>query len=200
MTSAPQNIILLGDPAAGKSTQAQRIVKRYRLHDFDMGFELRKLERDPRIHARYKLRDELRRGNLAPTALARRIIADTLRAVPVSRGILFAGHPKMLGEAKYLDRELRKRKRQDPVVIYLRVPAREMYARARKRGRSDDTLAAVQNRLRYYEKNIRPALAFYRSRYTFRQISGLGTRDEVFRRIRAFIDRATKRNANAYAP
>lgn len=194
MMKSPPNIILLGDPGAGKSTQARLVVKRYRLHNFDMGHELRKLEQNPRIQARYKLRDELRKGNLAPTELARRLITDTLHAVPASRGILFAGHPKMPGEARFLDRELHKRKRQDPVVMYIHIPAREMYVRTRKRARSDDTLAAVQNRLRYYEKNLRPALAFYRRRYAFRRISGLGTRAEVFGRIRTFMDSQTKQS------
>lgn len=187
---APRNIIILGDPAAGKTTQAVRLMKRYRLHNFDMGRELRKLERNARIHRRYKLRTELHRGNLAPTELARRIIMDTLRVVPASRGILFAGHPKMLGEAKLLARELRKRKRSDPVVIYLRIPLREMYVRTRKRGRADDSRAAVENRLRYYAEHIRPALAFYRKRYVFKRISGIGARSEVSRRIRAFVDGA----------
>lgn len=192
MKETPQNIIILGDPGAGKTDQASRLVKRFRLYSFDMGKELRRLERNPRIHARYKLRDELRQGHLAPTALARRIIAGTLRAVPASRGILFAGHPKMLGEARFLDRELQKRKRRDPVVFYLHIPLREMYRRTRNRGRADDTRAALENRLRYYKQHIRPAVAFYRKRYVFRKISGLGTREEVFLRIRANIDRVMK--------
>ncbi len=192
---APRNIIILGDPAAGKTTQAARLVKRYRLHNFDMGRELRKLEQNARIHRRYQLRTELHRGNLAPTELARHIIMDTLRTVPAARGILFAGHPKMLGEAKLLARELRKRKRRDPFVIYLHIPMQEMYLRVRKRGRADDTRAAIQNRLRYYAKHIRPALAFYRKQYIFKRISGVGTREEVSRRIRSFVDRASVRGA-----
>ena len=38
----PFNLILLGDPAAGKATQVALIVKRYGMFDFDMGHELRR--------------------------------------------------------------------------------------------------------------------------------------------------------------
>ena len=38
----PFNLILLGDPASGKGTQAVRLVKKYRFYDLDMGHEVRK--------------------------------------------------------------------------------------------------------------------------------------------------------------
>lgn len=195
MMDAPQNIIILGDPAAGKSTQAGRIVKRYGLYDFDMGHELRRRAKDPRIMKKYRLAKTLHEGRMTPTALARRIILEALRTVPATQGILFDGHPKMLGEAEFLDRELRKRKRSDPIAIYLRIPLREMHVRTRRRGRSDDSALAIRNRLKYYRRNVRAAVAFYRKRYVFKAISGLGTRDEVFHRIRAFVDHAMKRDA-----
>ncbi len=36
----PFNLILLGDPGAGKATQAAYFAKKYNMFDFDMGKEL----------------------------------------------------------------------------------------------------------------------------------------------------------------
>jgi adenylate kinase len=190
MKHLPINIILLGDPAAGKATQAVRIVRRYGVHDFDMGKELRRIQHDPHVRRRYGLVGEaLSHGALAPTGFVRRILEKKLGAIPRSRGILFDGHPKMLGEAQLLSRLLRREERLDPLVIYLTVPVATTISRMSRRKRPDDTLQAFRNRQRYYLRNIRAAVAFYRSRYVYHKVSGAGSREQVFRRISKILDR-----------
>ncbi len=191
--STPLNIILLGDPAAGKATQSARLVKRYDFFHFDMGLELRRLGHHPSVARKYHLRKTLFEGKMTPTVLARQIILKKLNTAPRSRGILFDGHPKMLGEAQFLERELRKRHRDDPIVIYLKIPSSEIIRRARGRGRSDDTMLALQNRQKYYRKDIRAAVAFYKRRYLYKTVSGAGGRNDVYRRLLALIDRYVDR-------
>jgi adenylate kinase family enzyme len=185
----PPNIILLGDPASGKSTHSRGLARRYGFTVFGMGEELRKIERDPRIERTYHLRAMLAKGALAPTRLARRIIRDKMRSIPRSKGILFDGHPKMLGEARLLARILRAQKRTEPIVIYLAIPLAHIVARMRMRQRPDDSVTALKNRRKYYQKNLRAAVAFYKRHFSFRVISGRGSRREVMRRITTYLDR-----------
>lgn len=181
----PFNLILLGDPASGKATQAARIVKRYGLHDFDMGHELRK----PETRARFDYASMNAKGNLSPTWVVRDILRRTIESMPSGKGILFDGHPKMIGEAKMVAALLRKNRRRDPLVVYLRVPVSERLRRIRKRARDDDTPEAIRGRARYYRNQVSRVVSYFRKRYVVKRVSGTGSRDEVWKRIKTIIDR-----------
>jgi len=175
----PFNIILLGDPASGKGVQAARLVKKYHLYDFDMGREVRK----PAARKHYDYRATTAVGKLTPTSVARGILRRVIRSVPSRKGILFNGHPKMIGEAKLVARLLRAEGRQDPFVIYLEVPFGVTLRRASMRQREDDAARALMNRRRYYKAQVAQVVVFFKKKYAFKKISGLGTPAAVERRI-----------------
>ncbi len=196
----PFNLILLGDPASGKATQAARLVKKYSFYDFDMGRELRK----PTVRRRFDYARTAGMGKLTPTWLVRDIHRHVIRAVPRGQGILFDGTPKMIGEAKLVARLLRQHKRSDPKVIYLSVPMSETIKRAEKRReyaggklikRSDDRERAIKNRRRYYAEQVTRVVAFFKKKYVFKKISGLGTRAEVWKRIAAAVNKYDPQDA-----
>jgi adenylate kinase len=188
----PFNLILLGDPAAGKGTQAARLAKTYRMYNFDMGREVRK----PAVRAKFDYAGTTGSGHLTPTAIVRDILQHTIRTAPSAQGLLFNGHPKMIGEARLTAKWLREAGRRDPLIIYLSIPAAEVFRRAEKRlvriggrlvRREDDSGRALMNRHKYYREQVAHAVAFFRARYPFKKISGMGTEAEVYRRIVAAI-------------
>jgi len=188
MEKKPLNLILLGDPASGKATQAARLIKKYHLYDFDMGAELRK----PVARKRFEYDRTAGKGHLTPTVYVRAILRRVIAAMPDQRGILFNGHPKMIGEAQLVARELARHKRIDPFFIYLQLPASEVARRAKKRKvyfhgklveRSDDSAQALKNRQTYYRKQVSQVITFFGTRYPFKKISGMGSRAEVWKRI-----------------
>jgi adenylate kinase family enzyme len=190
MKSAPKaqkpfNLILLGDPASGKGTQAARLAKKYHFYDLDMGHEVRK----PAALAQYDYARTTALGHLTPTAVVRNIFKRVIAATPAGKGILFNGNPKMINEAKLVARLLARAKRADPLVIYLRIPAREMFKRADRRNRDDDSARALRNRQKYYKEQITRVVAFFGERYTVKTISGMGTEAAVEKKIEAAIRR-----------
>lgn len=196
----PFNIILLGDPAAGKATQSALLVKKFNLRDFDMGKELRKRKANSKAFNN-RLKDTYDKGNLTQTEICREISREIIARTPKSKGILFDGHPKMLGEAKLIARLLRTMKRRDPVVVYLAVPLGETVKRMANRveyfkgkfsKRTDDNPTALKNRVRYYRTNISQVVAFFKSKYPYKKISGLGTRKQVSARLLQTIADLTK--------
>ena len=187
MKQKPFNLILLGDPAAGKATQVALIVKRYGMFDFDMGHELRR----PSVRGTFDYDRSTAKGKLTPTRIVRAIIRDKIARTSPSKGILFDGFPKMAGEARLLARRLKETGRRDPFVIYLYIPATESYRRRMKRGRKDDTEEAFKNRMAYYRKDVARTIAFFRTIYGFKKISGLGTRGQVAKRIEREIEKFT---------
>lgn len=190
------NLILLGDPGAGKATQASYFAKKYRMLDFDMGRSLTLLrERSAKVDAMQKRTAD--KGMLSPTKIVRAINQRVVLECPAVKGILFDGHPKMLGEAKQIAKLLRDTKRTKPLVLYLKIPLSEMVKRIQGRKgyfhtkfshRPDDTKAALHNRAKYYRKNIAEVIDFFQHQYTFAHIDGLGTRAQVRTRIQKAIN------------
>jgi adenylate kinase len=179
----PFNLILLGDPASGKGTQAARLAKKYHFYDLDMGNEVRK----PAVRAQFDYAKTTAIGHLTPTVVVRGIFKRVIAATPATKGILFNGNPKMINEAKLVARELVRARRLDPLVIYLTIPTGEMIQRLGKRGRDDDSMRALRNRQKYYKEQISRVVSFFSERYTVKKISGMGTEAEVAKKIAAVI-------------
>lgn len=200
----PFNIILLGDPAAGKATQAEFLSKQYKLHDFDMGKELADLrQRDEHINK--NLQNNNDKGKLTPTKIVRNILRETIPAVPATQGILFDGHPKMLGEAQLVSKLLKQSHRVAPLVMYLSIPVEETIKRMHDRvgyfagkygKRADDSNAAMKNRIKYYRTNIAEVIEFFSERYEYHKISALGTRKQVQARIEKVVKEYLKNLEN----
>ncbi|MDQ3018748.1 MAG: nucleoside monophosphate kinase [bacterium] len=190
------NLILLGDPGAGKATQADYFAKKYNMFDFDMGRELTLLrEKNAQVEAAQKRTAD--KGILTPTVIVRKINQDTIARVPRSKGILFDGHPKMVGEAKLIARLLKQENRINPLVLYIKIPVDEIINRTQNRKgyfntkfskRPDDSVSALRNRAKYYRKNIAEVVEFFKSKYTFAHIDGMGTKTEVRKRVQKAID------------
>ncbi len=179
----PLNIILLGDPAAGKATHGKALVKKYHLYNLDMGQELRELEHNPQLRKKYQLDKTLDSGKLTPTQLVRQLLHDRIHATAATQGILFNGTPKMVGEAKLVARWLKQERRSRVVFIYLSIPlaetirrmtARTGYFRGKFSKRPDDNQKALKNRLAYYKKNIAEVVEYFKQHYPYMKISTSG--------------------------
>ncbi len=191
----PINIILLGDPAAGKATQANLLLKRFPLYDLDMGKELRVLKsKDLRV--KKLLEGTYDKGNLTQTDLVRSIHKQQIFKTPKKLGILFDGTPKMVGEARLVQKWLKQTGRDRALLIYLSIPMAETLKRMEKRveyfkgkfsKRADDNQQALKNRVKYYRKNISAVLRYFKKIYPSKNISGLGNVGDVNKRLLKFI-------------
>ncbi len=180
----PLNIILLGDPAAGKATHGKFLQQKYRFYNLDMGKELRSLENNRTLRKKYSLDKTLDSGKLTPTQLVRQLLHHRIHSTAKNQGILFNGTPKMLGEARLVSKWLKEEKRVNVLFLYLSIPlketmrrmtSRKTYFRGKFSKRPDDTNRALQNRVAYYKKNIVQVVKFFKKLYPFVKISTIGT-------------------------
>jgi adenylate kinase len=195
--SKPVTMVLIGDPAAGKATQSEFLVKRYNLYDFDMGKELNiRRSKDKALDTLLKKNTD--RGRLTPTHVVQKILKTVIDSVPKSKGIMFDGHPKMLTEAKFAVKELKRIGRAEPIIIYLSIPLAETVKRMHNRQgyfagkfgkRADDSDEALKNRARYYRVNIAAVIKFFSSKYRFKKINALGSVAEVRRRVEREVEK-----------
>ncbi|HMQ01501.1 MAG TPA: nucleoside monophosphate kinase [Candidatus Doudnabacteria bacterium] len=198
--SQPMNIILLGDVGAGKATQSAYFAKKYRMFDFDMGRELTLLRRKNQQIDQTQQRTA-DKGLLTPTKIVREILQKKIHSIPRKQGILFDGHPKMIGEAKLTARLLRETGRANPLVLYLLIPRAESVKRVLARKgydqtfiakRSDDTIAGLNNRAKYYRDQISKVTTYFAKQYQFVCIDGLGTPTQVRARVQHAINEFQK--------
>ncbi len=188
----PINIILLGDPAAGKATHGAFLAKKFKLYDLDMGRELRSLEKNMALRKKYKLDQTLDSGKLTPTELVRQLLYDKIHSAKKTQGILFNGTPKMLGEAKLVAKWLKAEKRQNVLFIYLAIPLKETLRRMTTRKtyfkgkfstRPDDNNKALKNRINYYKLNISQVIKYFKKLYPNFSLSTLGSIPEARKRL-----------------
>lgn len=203
------NLIFLGDPASGKATQSQKIAKKYNMLNIDFGKELVKIQHSKSKNSEYlKIRKAIKatsdKGKIFPTAFARRFFKEQIFSAPKNKGILFDGNPKMLGEAKLVHKWLNAVGRNDGavLVLYLSIPRREIIKRMLKRKelvggkhikRKDDNIAALKNRLSFFSQHMPKVLDFLGSKYEFKKVGGLGSREEVYNKIEGHIHEFIKK-------
>ena len=201
-------IILLGDPAAGKATQAKKLSRKFKLIDFDMGEELRKIQFGS---GNAKLKKVLARtyskGKLTPTWLVRSILKKGIYAAPKSKGILFDGFPKMFGEARLASKWLDAAGRNQVYVFYLNIPEKEIIKRMRSRvevvngkkiKRTDDNLKAMHVRIKYFRTGINKVIEFFSKKYQFKKINGMGSVEAVHQRILKAINEFQAQDQRRY--
>ena len=208
------NLIVLGPSGSGKGTQAELLARNPpvggQLKMLDGGEYLRKLITS-KSGENKKLAEKLNKGNLAPTDIIRDWMKKQIFARPISRGLIFSGQPRMIGEAKSAIKWFKESGRGLPIVIFLKVSAKEVLKRLAKRyicrkckavytldkplaspckfcggeiiKRADDTPQLIKNRLDYFHKQVFKTLKFFKKKGILIGVNGEQSVEDVHKEI-----------------
>ncbi len=186
-------VILLGAPGSGKGTQAARLAETLGLPHISTGAILRQAVADGTELGR-AARDIMAAGRLVSDEIVLGIVEERVSARDCSRGFILDGYPRNRAQARALG-EVLSRLGATEWIANIAVPAEELAARVRGRrgtdGRQDDSEDAFRRRLEVYESESLPLLDYYGDRAV--NVSGLGSRGEVFSRLCAALPFATAR-------
>lgn len=176
------NLILFGPPAAGKGTQAKRLVENHGFIQLSTGDMLRAArasgsELGQRVS---KILDE---GGLVSDEIVIGLIDEQLTNHKGAPGFIFDGFPRTVGQAKALDDLLEARGTAVHCVLRLAVDEAQLLARVTKRfeeqGRKDDNPETFSKRLEKYNEDTAPLVPIYAERGLVREVDGMATIDEV---------------------
>lgn len=173
-------IVFMGPPGAGKGTQADILARKLGGVHLSTGDILRASKES-------KLLDMMERGELVDSKDLIRVTQSALEAVPLDQPIIFDGGSRKLPEAEHWMENLPKMKRRLKAVIFLNVHEEESVQRNLLRGRNDDTREAMTVRFVAYRKDTEPVFDYYRKLGLLKEVDGIGTIEEVARRVEAVL-------------
>lgn len=206
------NVILFGPPGAGKGTQAKRLTARFGIPQLSTGDILRKAAADGTPLGK-KAKTLMDAGKLVPDEIVNGIIDEALASPQAARGFLFDGFPRTVPQATALDEMLQRRGKRIDHVVLLEVPTEVLVERLSGRAtcpvcqtsygkdsppkrpgicdndgaklvvRPDDMPDRVRQRMLEYESKTALLTGYYKARGVVRPVNGVGTVDEVEKRI-----------------
>ncbi|MFN8257822.1 MAG: adenylate kinase [Bacteroidales bacterium] len=181
------NIVLFGPPGAGKGTQSDKIIEKFKLVHFSTGDILR-AEIASKTELGLKAKAFMDKGELVPDAVVIGMIKSKILANKNAKGFIFDGFPRTLAQAVELDKLLNSENIPVSVLIALDVEhdelVKRLLGRAKDSGRADDMdINVIENRIDVYNKNTLPVMDFYKDQGKLRLINGIGSIDEIFGRI-----------------
>jgi adenylate kinase len=189
-------LLLIGPPGSGKGTQAKQIARHYGLAHISSGDLLRQHVADGTAVGQ-TVAAYLDRGDLVPDGIVLDILRKPVEAATLEGGYVLDGFPRTVEQAKAAYLVARDLGAEVQVALYLQVPRaelmRRLLGRGRQAGRTDDTQAVVEHRLRVFEEATPPLVGYYAERETLLTVDGGQPPDEVTRAVLDQLDPIAER-------
>jgi adenylate kinase len=182
------DLMILGAPGSGKGTQGALLAARLGIPKISTGDLLRAAVKAGTPLGK-KAQGFMDQGLLVPDEIVLGLIAEVLQSKDAAGGVIMDGFPRTLPQAEAVDRLLGPLGRTVDRVLMIDVAEEElvdrMVKRARIEGRADDTPETIRRRQAVYQEQTAPLIAFYDARGIVTRVDGLGTVEDVAKRMEA---------------
>jgi adenylate kinase len=184
-------IVLLGAPGSGKGTQGEKLVAHYGIPKISTGDALRAAVKAG-TPLGLKAKAAMDAGQLVADDLVIGIVEERLGQADAAKGFILDGFPRNTAQADVLDKMLVRLKQPGiGKAVHLHVTDEEIIKRlldrALKEGRTDDREDVIRKRIEVYNAETRPLLDFYNKQGKVVTVEGVGSMDEIFKRIVAVL-------------
>ncbi|MDR0754871.1 MAG: adenylate kinase [Prevotellaceae bacterium] len=182
-----KHILLFGPPGAGKGTQAQLLVDRYKFTHLSTGDMLRdEIKRATEIGLQAK--KIIDSGQLVPDEIVAEMVRLRIKNMKNDERIIFDGFPRTVAQARKLDEIMNDEKQEIAMMIAIDVHDEEIIKRILERGkvsqRSDDRdINTIKNRIDTYNKQTAILADYYKQQKKFKSVDGTGNIEDIFEKI-----------------
>ena len=188
----PLVFLLIGRSGCGKGTQAKLLIKHLRDNNLGetlyvyTGEKLRNFAGKEENLAARLAKSKMKAGGLLPSFLAVWLWSGALiEGINENNNVIMDGSPRTFLEAMMVDDVMEFYGRSKVVPIFLETSEEWSTQRLLGRGRSDDNLKSIKERLAYFEKDVAPVIDYYEkeSKYKLARINGEQSVEAVHREI-----------------
>lgn len=196
------NVILLGPPGAGKGTQAELLIEKFKIPHISTGDIFRAAIKEGTALGQ-KAKSFLDEGKLVPDELVVDIVKERLQQVDCKAGFLLDGFPRTIPQAEALNAFLKAESRELTAVVNIEASAETLIPRLTGRRicrscaavyhklnkpekvsgvcdhcggetyqRADDTVETVSKRLEVYESQTAPLITYYEKQGVLHSFNG----------------------------
>lgn len=203
-------LVLLGAPASGKGTQAAVLCERYRVPKISTGDMLRAAVAQGTPLGR-EAEGIMKAGKLVPDSVVIGLVEERVAQSDAATGFILDGFPRTVPQAEALASVLARRGQPLDAVVQIDVPRELLMERATLRRtdkrtghiyhlkynppppdaeldhRADDREETVTKRLNEYDAMTAALLPHYGSLGLLKRVDGVGTPEEITRRVVAAL-------------
>jgi adenylate kinase len=184
-------LILMGPPGAGKGTQAKVVASKFGVPAISTGDIFRtNVAKGTALGIQAK--KYMDAGEYVPDEITNLMVRNRIDEPDAEPGFLLDGYPRTLAQVEELDGMIKHTGHALDAVVVLTVDPDEIVARllhrAQTEGRTDDTEDVIRRRQEVYVEQTEPLIEVYRRRGIVHEIDGMGTVDEVTKRIFDALD------------
>ncbi|ERT57565.1 adenylate kinase [Peptoniphilus koenoeneniae] len=211
-------LVILGPPGAGKGTQADFIIDKYKVPHISTGDIFRENIKNGTDLGK-KAKSYMDKGLLVPDQVVIDIVKDRLTWDDTKKGFLLDGFPRTVAQAVALDAFLDSQNKKLDSVININVDTGILVERAvgrrvckscgatyhvknkapKEEGkcdkcggplfqRDDDTEDTVKTRIQVYFDQTSPLIDYYKAQNLLLDVDGKGDMKETFKRIEKSLD------------
>ena len=211
------NIVIFGPPGAGKGTQSNFIVNKFRLFQLSTG-ELLRNEIKNKTELGSKVSSIMNSGRLVSDEIVSNLIEKFVSNEDFKNRFIFDGYPRNKIQAENLNIILKRYNQKIDLVLKLSVSLDVIKKRITGRSvcsicgkiyneffnpapinsdccaskflqkRTDDTLDIAVNRYQTYEKNIEPVINFYKQYNLLKVVNGEAPITEISNEISDLLE------------
>lgn len=191
------NIVLFGYPGSGRGSQGKALAKAYGLEYVATG-EMLDQEIKNSTEMGKRIMDLYENGQLVPDEIVVQLIEKKLSNSKDIKGFIFKGFPRTLVQSYILDGLLKKHGSSIAKIIEIEVPMLELIKRLDERSKTDKCMpydastARIVQRLQEHETKTVPVIEKYNQLHGVSKIDGMGSFDDVFKRISFEIENGFK--------
>ncbi|WP_309086518.1 adenylate kinase [Chelativorans sp.] len=192
-------LILLGPPGAGKGTQAQILIEKFRIPQLSTGDMLRAAVK-AETEVGKKAKAVMDAGELVSDAIVNAIVAERIDQADCANGFILDGYPRTLAQADAVEAMLAERRLKLDAVIELVVDDKALVGRIARRAeqalaagqpvRKDDNPEVFEERLREYYKKTAPLIGYYHAKGLLKGVDGMASINEVTQQIEKVLGTA----------
>ncbi|KAK3088078.1 hypothetical protein FSP39_014403 [Pinctada imbricata] len=190
-------IFIMGGPGSGKLTQVQKIQQKHAgwVH-LSMGDLLRQnIVKSGTVEAKWDMIGDLvSHGEMAPEDVTIDLLINNMRKHHDTKGFFIEGYPRTMTQVAEFEKHVGR------VNMVFLIDCEEYYCtqrllkRGKDKGKIDDNLSAIQNRIGFFKENTLPVVKYYDDCGKVAVIEGDKDTEEIAFDIDMIFKRAMKRN------